>query len=234
MIPAAESARAADSPRAFWGWLDVAVIVCLAIPCLIIGSLVGRALPLIKPLRELIAQFVFYAIWMGLFRLLFRFKYGARLRTAMAWKRTRGLWLCVPAGAALAMSAAAIGYLLRAPQIDPPFKELWDRLDTFALFVIAGVILGPAIEETIFRGFLMPLAAKHVGGVNSVFAVAVPFALLHGAQYHWSWQYLILVGVSGLAFGWARLKFDSTLAAALLHGSYNGTFLVAQTLYKLS
>lgn len=220
--------------RAFWSFVDLALVVSLAFPCLVVGGLVGRISPGIKSIRELIAQFVFYGIWLFLVRLLFRFKYGKRLRDALAWKTSTSLWICIPAGMVLAMTTAGLGFLLRAPQVDPPFKDLWDRLDTFALFVVAGVVLGPIVEELFFRGFLMPLIAKYTGDVVSIFAAAAPFALMHGAQYKWAWQYLALVGLSGLMFGWARLRLDSTAAAALLHGSYNFTFLLAQVLYKIS
>jgi len=37
---------------------------------------------------------------------------------------------------------------------------------------------------------------------------------------------LMLVGLAGVAFGYARYKTDSTAAAALLHGGYNLTFFV--------
>jgi membrane protease YdiL (CAAX protease family) len=51
--------------------------------------------------------------------------------------------------------------------------------------------------------------------------------LLHGAQNHWAWQPILLIGVAGIAFGYVRYKTKSTTSAFVLHSAYNATgFLV--------
>ena len=49
---------------------------------------------------------------------------------------------------------------------------------------------------------------------------------MHGQEYQWFWQQLLVIGLAGVAFGYARYKTGSTAAAALLHGGYNLTFFV--------
>jgi membrane protease YdiL (CAAX protease family) len=87
-------------------------------------------------------------------------------------------------------------------------------------------VLGPLFEELLFRGFLQPLLQRALGPWPAIFLAATGFAVLHGAQYKWSWQHLLLVGWAGVAFGYARYTTGSTAAAALLHGGYNLTFFV--------
>ena len=60
---------------------------------------------------------------------------------------------------------------------------------------------------------------------------ALPFALLHGPQYAWSWRHLVLITVAGVAFGYARYRSGSTAAAAIVHAAYNTTFFLAFVLY---
>ena len=48
------------------------------------------------------------------------------------------------------------------------------------------------------------------------------FALLHGPEYQWAWQQLLVVGLAGVAFGYVRYKTGSTTARrSLLHSAYN-------------
>src|SRR5256885_2249784 len=75
------------------------------------------------------------------------------------------------------------------------------------------VTLGPVSEELIFRGFLFPLLARTFGVVVAILGAALPFALLHGPQYAWSWRHILLVLLAGCAFGWVRHRTGSTAVA---------------------
>ncbi len=89
------------------------------------------------------------------------------------------------------------------------------------------MIIGPVCEELAFRGFLMPLLVRSFGPIPGIFGAALPFAVLHGDQYAWTWQYLALVALAGAVFGWLRYRTHSTLASALMHSTYNATFYAA-------
>jgi len=82
-------------------------------------------------------------------------------------------------------------------------------------------------EELAFRGFLMPLLVRSFGAAIGIAGAAIPFALLHGDQYAWTWQYVLLVALAGVAFGWLRYRTGSTMASALMHSTYNATFYAA-------
>jgi len=93
-------------------------------------------------------------------------------------------------------------------------------------------VFGPVFEELLFRGFLFPLLARSVGPWPGILLAATPFALVHGSQYHWSWQHLTVVGLAGAVFGFVRYKSGSTAAATLVHTGYNATLFIGFLVQK--
>ncbi|MEX0591167.1 MAG: CPBP family intramembrane glutamic endopeptidase, partial [Xanthobacteraceae bacterium] len=92
------------------------------------------------------------------------------------------------------------------------------------LLVISLAVAAPLVEETVFRGFLLPgLAASRIGAWGAILLTSVTWAVLH-AQYHPF--YLAQIVVLGIAFGWLRLKSGSTTLTMILHGLLNLVSLV--------
>lgn len=92
------------------------------------------------------------------------------------------------------------------------------------LLVIALVVAAPVVEETVFRGFLLPgLAASRLGAWGAILLTAVAWALLH-AQYQPF--YLAQIVLLGAVFGWLRLRSGSTTLTMGLHGIVNLTSIV--------
>lgn len=98
---------------------------------------------------------------------------------------------------------------------------LWQSTPELILLVIAGVIVAPAIEELIFRGFLQQaMAGYYQHLLPALVAPAVLFTLFHV-------QYLLYVPAAiellllALAFGWVMGKTGSLLAPILLHALNN-------------
>lgn len=210
---------------AFWTVKDFAVAVALVLPTAIAGAVVGRILPFQKTSQELAAQMLMYLIWFLLLRFLFRIQYQRPLLESLGWINHGWLFAAVAIGVVLAFAIGWLGVRLHAPVIDPPYKALLADRRSLALFALAGVVLGPIAEELAFRGFLMPLLVKSMPGFAAAVAAAVPFALLHGPGYKWSWQHVVLVFIAGCVFGFVRDKLNSTLASAATHSAYNLTFL---------
>jgi membrane protease YdiL (CAAX protease family) len=127
----------------------------------------------------------------------------------------------------VALAIGALGLLLHAPQKQMPLEKMIEGRLGMALFALFSVVLGPLTEELAFRGFLMPVAIRSWGAVAGIVAAALPFAVLHGPEYEWAWQYVLLVGVAGAIFGATRYRTGSTLASAMMHSTYNLTFLAA-------
>ena len=139
-------------------------------------------------------------------------------------------WLLLVAGPVLTIALSVLGVLLRAPSDSSQIEVLIKSRASLAAVMLFGVLLAPIFEEMLFRGFLFPLLARSVGPWLGILLTAVPFALLHGAQNHWAWQPVVLIGVAGVVFGYVRYKTGSTTAAFLMHSAYNATGFLGYTL----
>jgi uncharacterized protein len=126
----------------------------------------------------------------------------------------------------LAIGLSVLGVVLRTPAIPTPVDRLISGRGSLLLVIVFAVVLGPVFEELLFRGFFQPLLERALGAWPAIILAATGFALLHGQEYRWMWQQLLVVGLAGVAFGYARFKAGSTAAAALLHSGYNLTFFV--------
>jgi membrane protease YdiL (CAAX protease family) len=88
-------------------------------------------------------------------------------------------------------------------------------------------LLGPIIEESLFRGCVLPVFARTTGPTIGIAATAVLFATLHPISTLVQWFCFL---TTRTAFGWIRVKSGSTTASALMHASYNATLFLCQGL----
>jgi hypothetical protein len=216
----------------FWTYQDLLLILLLLAPCLLTGILLAElafwAVPLFahaKAAKPLAAQFLVAGMWFGCIFLLLKTKYDRPFWRSLAWfKPPWGFWSSVLAGPLVAFSIAFLGLTIRTPENILPFENYMHDRVSVVLIGLFAVTLGPLSEELAFRGLLFPLLARSFGAPAAILGAAVPFALLHGPQYSWSWQHILLVLLAGLAFGWMRHRTGSTMASAFMHGAYNLTF----------
>lgn len=89
-----------------------------------------------------------------------------------------------------------------------------------------GVVLGPILEESLFRGCILPVLAQTTGNVMAILITGFLFALLHGPASLAQW---VSFTVTGVAYGSIRVVSRSTLAAALMHAAYNLTLFLSVT-----
>lgn len=219
-----------ESP--FWSWHDVAVFAGLAVPSLLAGAIIAQVLGLVSPVLKALnvwtSMGAFYAFWFGALYLLLKTRYDRPFWPSLGWVHPGpAVWPCFIAGPVVALTVGALGTLLRTPLKEMPIEKLIQGPAGMVLFGIFSVILGPVTEELAFRGFLMPVAVRTFGVVPGILAAALPFALLHGPEYAWTWQYVVLIGLAGTLFGAVRQVTRSTLASALMHSTYNLTFFIA-------
>ena len=92
--------------------------------------------------------------------------------------------------------------------------------------LLLALFLGPILEESLFRGCLLPLVAQSTGNVIAVILTSLLFALLHQPtdMVHW-----ISFTATGLAYGWIRVASRSTAAAAVMHATYNLAVFLSAT-----
>ena len=177
--------------------------------------------------QTLIVQSTFFGLLTVLFLLVSR-RYRQPFWRSLGWSwPVRGWWWCLLAGPVLAIGVAALGPVLRAPELPDPVKELITGRASLLIVMLFAVVLGPIYEELFFRGFLFPLLAKSFGAAAGILLSSVLFGLLHGAQNRWAWQQITLVGIAGVAFGFVRYRTGSTAASTILHSCFNLTQFVA-------
>ncbi len=213
----------------FWDYHDLLLFVAAFFPALMGAGLLIRALSGIGKTPQLLAaQFLGYAFWFGFLYAILRLKHGRPFWKSLGWVRFRDRFLQhVASGVALALAIGLLGALLRTPDLDTPMKRLLSDRFSVLLVGVAAATLGPLCEELAFRGFLQPLLVRSLGPAPGIVLTALPFALLHGPEYAWSWRHVLLITVAGISFGWMRHRTGSTAAAAVMHAAYNSTFFAA-------
>jgi membrane protease YdiL (CAAX protease family) len=181
----------------------------------------------------LVPQFTGFALALVPLYILFRAKYdvsvfeAARLRVS-SLEATRSM----VHGVGLAFGILALGALLRTPQKSTPLEELMNDPASAPFLAVAAVTIGPFFEELLFRGLLQPLLVRDTGAPAGIVLAALPFALLHGPEYAWSWRHILLIAVAGSAFGWKRLRTRSTGAAVVMHAAYNAVLVIGYLLAR--
>ena len=192
---------------------------------------------------EDIGAFLLLAVLLGLIlRLLVRFQFLSRsamdnpsigLQSAMVTLLGAGLYFVLrlrhrqPVLKPLGWVVPQMSYIAMALMMGPSFAAgiaLYLRLrnqvsSTIPIeFLILGLVFGPILEESLFRGCLLPLLVQTTGTLPAVIVVAVLFALFHrpASPVHW-----VSFTATGVAYGWLRLASHSTTAPALMHAAYN-------------
>jgi len=228
-----------ETPQAerypFWSYGDLLFLVGLALPCLVAAVILVRIATLLVPedwntpaSAALAMQFILYGFWFACLWGLIRVRYGRPVGESLRWRWPRRGWLSyMLLGFVLALAIGFLGALTRAPNVEMPMRDLLSDRSSLLLVGVFAVTLGPVCEELIFRGFLLPVLHRSFGPVLAVILSAIPFSLLHGPQYGWSWQHIILITVAACMFGVIRVRSNSTAAAALMHAGYNLTLFVA-------
>jgi membrane protease YdiL (CAAX protease family) len=212
----------------FWTWSDILYAGMLAVPFFIAGVFLSaplmRVLPEAKPkaVEILVPQFVGFALALIPLAFMFRVRYDQPLWRSVNFGIPAGEWhRSLLAGVGLSVAVLTLGVLLRTPRIPSPIQELFDDPASAPYLMVAAVTLAPLFEELVFRGLLQPLLVRSAGAMAGVFLAALPFALLHGPEYGWSWRHVLLILVAGVGFGLKRLRTNSTGAAAIMHSAYN-------------
>jgi uncharacterized protein len=223
-----------DEEDVFWGYRDIAIFLGVAIPCLLGGALIVKAifaaLPVPDPgtaVKSLVAQFLGYGLLFAALRALLHFEYERPFWRSLGWR-----WPRLPLGAVavygvgLAFGIGVLGALLKTPEAPGPMRELLENPTSLMLVALLGSTLGPLCEELAFRGFLQPALVKSLGPAAGILLSGAAFGLLHLPQYGNTWQHGLLITVAGAAFGLMRWLSRSTLAATVMHCAYNLTLFL--------
>jgi membrane protease YdiL (CAAX protease family) len=217
----------------FWTYEDLGLFIGSVIPVFLLAWGVVYVIPLHGgAARAMIYQLLIYALLLCALYLLVAWRYEQPFWRSLRWTPFRTPFLFAAAGPVLAVATATVGVLLKAPPLPSPIEDLISDRRSLFIMMLFLTLIGPVFEELTFRGFLFPLLARSVGPALGILLTAVPFALVHGSQYHWSWQHLTVVGLAGATFGFVRYKSDSTAASTLVHTGYNATLFIGFLVQK--
>lgn len=142
-----------------------------------------------------------------------------------SWSRALGLAL-VTVVAALAVSAALEPILHAARQQglapDAPRPAGFSPIAGIVLAVLAIAIIGPLVEEMLFRGLLTAGFRQRFGALGTAAITAALFALAHFLPRGLPALFLL-----GLALALVYERVGSTIPGFLVHCLYNGIALAA-------
>jgi hypothetical protein len=228
--PPIEVSPPLPEPDPFWGYGDLAVLIGLTIPSLLLSLALVKGVfwvfhlhPALKTWELLAWQFALYGFLFGALAALFRTLYNRPFWRSLAWEPLgMDAARILLAGAATLLGVGVVGQLIHIPTIDSPLFELLKDRTSLILIGVFGTTIGPLSEELLFRGFLQPLFVRSMGPAFGILATALPFGLLHLQEYGNSWKHIVLISMAGAAFGWIRHVTGSTRASTLMHATYNG------------
>lgn len=214
---------------AFWSYQDLAFFVSFAFLSVVLSTVIVTVLRVPSVMvRIMLLQLLLYVFVVGSLWAILRIRYRASLWGALAIRYPdKRAWLWAFLGPVLAIAVGLLGVLLRAPQIQLPFGDFLQSPLTMTALGLLVVILGPFCEELVFRGFLMPLLMRSLTALPGILLAALLFGTMHGPEYQWSWRHVLLIGIAGVAFGYARERTRSTTSAFLMHATFNLTQFVA-------
>ncbi|MFZ5927598.1 MAG: CPBP family intramembrane glutamic endopeptidase [Acidobacteriota bacterium] len=217
----------------FWTWTDAVLLAVLSIPCFSLAIALTHGAFLLMPrmpgeaVRAITLQFAAYLFWFGALWLILRQRYQAPFWDSLGWRFPWPNMLFTGVlGPGLVILVAILGELLHTPVIDNAVARLLRDRWSILLVGSFAVTLGPLAEELIFRGFIQPLAVRSFGKWLGISLASVPFAVLHGPQYAWNWQHMLLLFLASFVFGYTRHRTGSTAASTVVHATYNLTFFV--------
>jgi len=217
----------------FWTYEDLALFIGSVIPVFLLTILIVKVVPIPGgAVQAMVYQSLIYALLLGVLYLLVAWRYQRPFWGSLGWTVFRLPFLCAAVGPVLAITTSTLGVLVKAPPIPSPIEDLISDRRSLFIMMLFLTVFGPVFEELVFRGFLFPLLARSLGPWPGILLAATPFAIVHGSQYHWSWQHLTIVGMAGVVFGLVRYKTGSTAAATLAHTGYNATLFVGFLVQK--
>jgi membrane protease YdiL (CAAX protease family) len=235
--------------RVPWGWKDVGVFILVYLgSTILLGTIAALAAARIQHLDlkaltktptnlyiglTILAQTGASVIAMLYFFLLVRMRHAGNFWSTLGWRPLNGdhtefgtVVKYLLGGVALAAAASASSLFVKQTG-HTPIEEMFKARETVLMLMAFGILAAPLIEETIFRGFIYPVAARNFGIVPGVLFTGILFGASHVSNLGGALgQIAVLVGV-GIVLTWVRARTGSVLASFLLHIAYNSTLFAA-------
>jgi len=210
--------QATDLSDVYWDYQDLSLFFICAV---LLGLLLrlGVCLHLLSPgdLKQpplTLQVLVVVCLTLSLFAIL-KMRYRRPVWSALGWIRPprRYVAAALAGGVLLAVTVAVVANSLNSPMPTIPLTDL----------ALLAATLGPVLEESLFRGCLLPLVSRSCGAHSAVILTALLFAVFHQPP---TVLHCACFAVSGAAYGWMRITSRSTAASAVMHAAYNVTLVL--------
>jgi membrane protease YdiL (CAAX protease family) len=141
---------------------------------------------------------------------------------ALKWPAARDLTLGIASLVVLIAAGDALLYLSGRDLVTPFQVQSYTTAAAAgwlpAMFA-AAIVIAPAGEEAVFRGFLFRGWARSARAVwPAIIVISILWAMLH-IQYDWAG--VLQIFVVGLFLGWMRWRSGSLVLAFVLHALFN-------------
>lgn len=219
----------------FWGYQDLLIVLGLLFASIVVIGIaaiacmsIWRGLSVTSPGLALGSNLAIYLALLLIFKFVFQVRYHRPVLLSLGWRiaEPQKFLYAAVGGLALPFVISGIGYLLRTPKVTTQMDEMMKSMPIWALAPMA-VILAPFFEELFFRGFLQPLLTRTFGLIVGILITAALFGGLHAAEYSFVWQYVVAIGLVGVALGVVRVWTNSIMTSMVMHACFNGLQVVA-------
>jgi membrane protease YdiL (CAAX protease family) len=202
-----------EHPKPYWSYEDIGVFFLI----LVLLGLVLRLFVRFHLLQRsevtnpgLLLQFAVVASLNLALYLVLKLRHHQPVLRPLGWVWPRMAYIVAALVGGISLASGVALYLRFRNQSAPavPIIEI----------LVLGLVLAPILEESLFRGCLLPLLAQTTGSRIAVILTAILFALFHRPTNlsHW-----VSFTATGVAYGWIRMASRSTAAAAIMHATYN-------------
>jgi membrane protease YdiL (CAAX protease family) len=248
-----ENIRPAQPPvpedlRVPWGWWDLGLLVVIAaIGSLLLAFLIIAAFQTAGITRTVFEHSTKYQSLLSiivvfllslflLFYLVLQLRIGFRVPfwSTLRWKAPdigsvppRVAYLGFILGGFLLSILIALVSSAFSPKNKMPIEQFLQDRHTALLLLVMSVTLAPLFEETIFRGYIYPVAARTFGVIPGVLFTGLLFGLMHASQLGGNLPQVALLTIVGIVFTAFRAKTGSVLPGYLVHVSYNSFISIA-------
>jgi len=240
--PAPHKRALPDDLRVPWDWFDIVILVLLAFAGIVLISLLMmlalrlagvsaariRNSPGADSLIAIVAQIFLDLGLLAYLAAQMRLRFHSPFWRTVGWRpiQTRLLPRTLPYSA-LALGGFSLAVVvafaegLFPPKHPLPIQAVTQTPHAAVLFMLSAVLVAPVVEETIFRGYLYPVAARSFGVGMGVLVTGALFGLLHARQLWGGWWQIALLVMVGIVFTIARAATRTVVASYILHASYN-------------
>ena len=202
-----------EEERVFWSYEDLGIFFLLvALLSLTLHALVRlRVLPeseLSQP-DDSLQMVIVTVLITGLFAVL-KLRHRKPVLRPLGWVLPSGGQLSISLLTGVLLATGALLYTQRESAMAPLAHSVEG--------VLAISLLGPMLEETLFRGCLLPLIARTVGNKLAIIASACIFAVFHAPT---DIAHGVFFAIGGIVYGWIGVASATTTAPAFAHAFCN-------------